>query len=182
MRWPTLEFMKLGVARVGPALNARLQLRSAEFRGNRVTLRGRAVISNGGRITLGDRVRLVSTVATLELATLPGGHLEIGDNVFINYGCSLASSNHVKIGNDCLIGSHVMIMDSDFHRVEDKSWDTSGVPIIIEDRVWIGNRSIVLKGVRVGHDAVVAAGSVVTHDVPPRTVVAGVPARVVRTF
>ncbi len=75
-----------------------------------------------------------------------------------------------------------MIMDSDFHRVEDKSWDTSGVPIILEDRVWIGNRSIVLKGVRIGHDAVVAAGSVVTHDVPPRTVVAGVPARVVRTF
>ena len=75
-----------------------------------------------------------------------------------------------------------MIMDCDFHRVEDKAWDTTGVPIIIEDRVWISNRSIVLKGVRIGHDAVVAAGSVVTRDVPPRTVVAGVPARVVRTF
>ncbi|MGI9146795.1 MAG: acyltransferase [Chloroflexota bacterium] len=147
-----------------------------------MTLHGRAVVDNQGRITLGDRVRLVSTVATLELATLPGGHLEIGNNVFINYGCSLASSKHVKIGNDCLIGSHVMIMDSDFHRVEDKSWDTSGVPIILEDRVWIGNRCIVLKGVLIGHDSVVAAGSVVTHDVPPRTVVAGVPAKVVRTF
>jgi acetyltransferase-like isoleucine patch superfamily enzyme len=182
MRLPRLELIKLGLARFGPALNARVQLRSAEFQGKRVTLSGRAVITNHGRITLGNRVRLVSTVATLELATLPGGHLEIGDNVFINYGCSLASSNHVKIGNDCLIGSHVMIMDSDFHRVEDKSWDATGVPIIIEDRVWIGNRSIVLKGVRIAHDSVVAAGSVVTHDVPPRSVVAGVPARVVRTF
>jgi acetyltransferase-like isoleucine patch superfamily enzyme len=182
MRLPRLELIKLGLARFGPALNARIQLRSVELGGPRVTLRGRAVISNGGRMTMGDRVRLVSTVATLELATLPGGHLEIGNNVFINYGCSLASTNHVKIGNDCLIGSHVMIMDCDFHQVEDKSWDTTGVPIIIEDRVWIGNRSIVLKGVRIGHDAVVAAGSVVTHDVPPRTVVAGVPARVVRTF
>jgi acetyltransferase-like isoleucine patch superfamily enzyme len=182
MRLPSLELIKLGLARLGPMLNARFQLRSAEFRGSRVTLHGRAVVTNNGRITVGDRVRLVSTVATLELETLPGGHLEIGDNVFINYGSSLASSNHLKIGNDCLIGAHVMIMDTDFHRVEDKSWDTTGVPIIIEDRVWIGNRSIVLKGVRIGHDSVVAAGSVVTHDVPPRTVVAGVPARVVRAF
>jgi acetyltransferase-like isoleucine patch superfamily enzyme len=170
------------LGRVLAAISARLQLRTAELRSHRVQLHGRAAISNAGRISIGDRVRLVSTVATLELATLPGGHLEIGDNVFINYGCSLVSSNHVKIGNDCLIGTHVMIMDCDFHRVEDKAWDTTGVPIIVEDRVWLGNRSIILKGVRIGHDAVVAAGSVVTHDVAPRTVVAGVPARLVRTF
>lgn len=182
MPLPGLKQIHLAYTRFGPVLNARIQLRSAEFRGQRVTLRGRAAISNEGRISLGDRVRLVSTVATLELATLPGGHLEIGDNVFINYGCSLASSNHVKIGNDCLIGSHVTIMDTDFHQVEDKSWDTTGVPIIIEDRVWIGNRSIVLKGIRIGHDSVVGAGSVVTRDVPPRTLVAGVPARKIREF
>jgi acetyltransferase-like isoleucine patch superfamily enzyme len=133
-------------------------------------------------MTFGERVRLVSTVATLELVTLPGGYLEIGDNVFINYGSSLVSSCHVKIGNDCLIGTHVMVMDCDFHRVEDKSWDTSGLPIVVEDRAWLGNRSIILKGVTIGSDAVVAAGSVVTADVPPRTVVAGVPARVVRQF
>jgi acetyltransferase-like isoleucine patch superfamily enzyme len=133
-------------------------------------------------MTIGDRVRLVSTVARLELVTLPGGHLEIGDNVFINYGSSLVSSAGVRIGNDCLIGTHVMVMDCDFHRVEDKSWDTTGEPIVIEDRVWLGNRSIILKGVRVGHDAVVAAGSVVTKDVEPRTVVAGNPAVPVRRF
>jgi acetyltransferase-like isoleucine patch superfamily enzyme len=133
-------------------------------------------------MTLGDRVRLVSTVARLELVSLSAGYLEIGDNVFINYGSSLVAANHVKIGNDCLIGTHVTIMDCDFHRVEDKSWDTEGHPITIQDRAWLGNRSIVLKGVTVGHDSVVAAGSVVTRDVPPRTVVAGNPARVVRTF
>jgi tetrahydrodipicolinate N-acetyltransferase len=182
MQLPRSHGLQHALTRFGPALNARIQLRSAEFRGKRVTLHGRAVISNYGRITLGDRVRLVSTVAKLELATLPGGHLEIGDNVFINYGCSLSSSSHIKIGNDVLIGSHVMIMDSDFHRVEDKAWDPSGLPIIIEDRVWVANRAIVLKGVRIGHDAVVAAGSVVTRDVPPRSVVAGQPARVIRTF
>jgi maltose O-acetyltransferase len=167
---------------VGPALNARWHLRSAARLGQRVTLRGRPQVSNEGRLTVGDRVRLVSTVATLELATLPGGHLEIGDNVFINYGSSLVASNHVRVGDDCLIGTHVMVMDCDFHRVEDKAWDTTGRPVILEDRVWIGNRSMILKGVTVGHDAVVAAGSVVTKDVAPRTLVAGVPARVVRRF
>jgi acetyltransferase-like isoleucine patch superfamily enzyme len=167
---------------LGPALNARLRLRGAAHMGRRVTLYGRPHIVTQGRMTIGDRVRLVSTVAALELVALRGGHLEIGNNVFINYGSSLVSSAHVKVGADCLIGTHVMVMDCDFHRVEDKAWDTSGSPVVLEERVWLANRSIVLKGVTIGHDAVVAAGSVVTRDVPPRTLVAGSPARIVRTF
>lgn len=170
------------LAKIGPALNARLRLRGATFLGRRVTLRGRAAVTNQGRMTIGDRVKLVSTVATLELVTLPGGHLEIGNNVFINFGSSLVSSAHVRIGNDCLIGAHVTVMDCDFHRVEDKAWDTTGKPIVIEDRVWLGNRSMVLKGVTIGEDAVVAAGAVVTRDVPAHTLVAGVPAKIVRRF
>jgi maltose O-acetyltransferase len=167
---------------IGPALNARWYLRSATWKGRRVTLRGRPSIVNQGTMILGERVRLVSTIATLELVTLPEGILEIGNNVFINFGSSIVAATHVKIGDDCLIGTHVSVMDCDFHRVEDKSWDTSGRRVVLEDRVWLGNRSIVLKGVTIGHDAVVAAGSVVTRDVPPRTVVAGVPAQVVREF
>lgn len=170
------------IRRIGPALNARIRLRRVTSLGRRVTLRGRPAVTNDGRMTIGDRVRLVSTVATLELVTLPGGHLEIGDNVFVNYGSSLVASAHVKIGDDCLIGTHVTVMDCDFHRVEDKAWDTTGEPIFIEDRVWLGNRSMILKGVRVGHDAVVAAGAVVTRDVPLRALVAGVPAKIVRRF
>lgn len=133
-------------------------------------------------MTIGDRVRLVSDVATLELVSLADGYLEIGSNVFINFGSSLVAGAHIRIGDDCLIGTHVTVMDCDFHRIEDKAYDTSGYPIVIEERVWLANRSMVLKGVTVGHDAVVAAGSVVTRDVPPRTVVAGVPARIVRRF
>ena len=164
------------------ALNARFHLRGAAQLGPRVRLEGRPHVVTRGTLTLGDRVRLVSTVARLELVTLPGGHLEIGDNVFINYGTSLVAARHVKIGDDCLIGTHVMVMDTDFHRVEDKAWDTTGAPVIIGDRVWLANRSIVLKGVTIGDDAVVAAGAVVTRDVPARCVVAGSPARVVRRF
>lgn len=170
------------LALLAPALNARWHLRRATRMGARVTLHGRPHVVNQGTMTFGDRVRLVSTVATLELVALPGGHLEIGNNVFVNYGSSIVAGAHVRIGDDALIGTHVMMMDCDFHRVEDKAYDTIGTPIVVEDRVWIANRAIVLKGVTIGHDAVVAAGSVVTHDVPPRTVVAGVPARVVREF
>jgi maltose O-acetyltransferase len=170
------------IGKILPALNAAWHLRHATSRGARITLVGHPKVVNHGQMTFGERVRLDSTVAKMELVSLSGGHLEIGNNVFINYGSSLVSSQHVKVGNDCLIGTHVMVMDCDFHRVEDKVWDTTGEPIVIEDRVWLGNRSIVLKGVTVGHDAVVAAGSVVTRDVPPRTVVAGVPAKVVRRF
>jgi acetyltransferase-like isoleucine patch superfamily enzyme len=167
---------------VGPALNARWHLRHADLQGGRITLRGRPRVMNQGKMCFGDRVRLDSTLAPLELATIDGGFLEIGDNVFINFGTSIVAAAHVKIGADSLIGTHVTVMDTDFHRVEDKAWDTTGRPIIIEERVWLGNRSIVLKGVRIGHDAVVAAGAVVTRDVPPLSVVAGNPARVVREF
>lgn len=170
------------VRRFTAAMNGHWQLRSAVSRGPRVTLQGRLALHNGGRLSLGDRVRLVSTPYPLELVTLPGGCIEIGNNVFINFGSSIVASNRVSIGNDCLIGTHVMVMDCDFHRVEDKAWDTTGEPVTIEDRVWLANRCIVLKGVRIGHDAVVAAGAVVARDVPPRSVVAGNPARVVRTF
>ena len=168
--------------KIGPAMNARRHLRKATRLGKRVTLDGKPKVVNQGTMTFGDRVRLDSSVATLELVALRGGLLEIGDNVFINYGSSLVASTHVRIGNDSLIGTHVMVMDTDFHRVEDKAYDTSGKPVILEERVWLGNRSMVLKGVTIGHDSVVAAGSVVTSDVPPRSIVAGVPARVVRTF
>lgn len=167
-------------ALVWPVLNARIRLRHATSVGTRVTLRGRPAVTNQGRMTVGDHVRLVSTVATLELVAFPGGHLEIGNNVFINYGSSLVATTLVRIGDDCLIGTHVTVMDSDFHQVADKSWQLKGEPIVIEDRAWLGNRSMVLKGVRVGHDAVVAAGSVVTHDVEARTLVGGVPAKLIR--
>ena len=167
---------------LAPWLSARIYLRSATRIGARVRLRGRPWIVNRGTMTIGDRVQLVSTVAKLELVTLPGGHLDIGNRVYINYGTSIVASNHVKISDGCLIGAHVTVMDTDFHRVEDKMPDRTGIPIVLEERVWLANRSIVLKGITIGHDSVVAAGSVVVEDVPPRVVVAGVPARVIRRF
>ncbi|MBI3765923.1 MAG: hypothetical protein HY277_05405 [Ignavibacteriales bacterium] len=82
----------------------------------------------------------------------------------------------VDIGRDCRISWDVVIMDSDLHSLPGEEFASKSVTI--EDNVWIGCRSILLKGIRVGTGAVVAAGAVVTKNVPPHTVVGGVPARV----
>src|SRR5689334_16570390 len=106
---------RIPLPRLMAAINGHWQLRSAMARGPRVTVQGRLALQNQGRLVIGDRVRLVSKPFPLELVTLRGGSLEIGNNVFINFGSSIVASNRVTIGDDCLIGTHVMVMDCDFH-------------------------------------------------------------------
>jgi maltose O-acetyltransferase len=165
-------------------LAARWHLRHADEVGERVRLRGRPSIRNHGRMIIGSRVQLVSTIATLELVTLSEGTLEIGERTLLNYGCSIAAADLVRIGARCLIGTHAIIMDNDFHCIEPErrlEWPKSR-PIVIGDNVWIGARVIVLGGVHIGDDSCIGAGSLVVDDVPPRTLVAGVPARVIRSL
>jgi maltose O-acetyltransferase len=88
----------------------------------------------------------------------------------------------VRIGRNVAIGNYVLIMDSDFHAVNDHRESGKSAPVIIEDDAWIAARVTILKGVRIGKGAVIAAGAVVTKDVSPRTLVGGVPARVLRTL
>jgi maltose O-acetyltransferase len=162
-------------------LNARWALRGAEV-GDRVRLRGRPAVANRGRMVIGRRVQLVSTIATLELVADPGGLLEIGEATLVNFGCSLVATELVRIGRDCHIGPYTMMLDNDFHRVEPERRleRPPSKPIVIEDNVWIGARCIIMAGVTVGRDSCVGAGSVVTSDVAPRTLVAGVPAKKIR--
>lgn len=168
---------------VAALVRAHVLLRGAEL-GRRVRLRGRPAVAARGRIVVGDRTQLVSTVATLELVAEPGAVLEIGERSLINFGCSIVAQERVTIGPRSLIGPYCMIMDTGFHRVEpDRRLETPEPrPITIGENVWLGARVVVLPGVTIGDDAVVGIGSIVTRDVPPRTVVAGVPAEVVRTL
>lgn len=165
------------------AARAQWYLRSAERLGPRVRVWGEPSVKNEGTLIIGDRARLVSTIATLELAVGPGARLEIGERAFINYGCSIGALLSIKIGAGASIGTHVIMMDNDFHRMEPERRNElpESRPIVLEDNVWLGARVIVLRGVTIGEGSVVGAGSVVTHDVPPRSVAAGVPARVVRS-
>lgn len=167
---------------VRAAIRAQWALRSATDVANTVRLRGRPFVRNEGTMTIDDRVQLVSTVATLELACVDGARLEIGARSFVNYGTSIAAYELVRIGPDCLIGTHCLLIDNEFHRLEpDRRLERPpSRPIILEENVWLGARVIILPGVTIGAGSAVGAGSVVTRDIPPRSVAAGVPARVIR--
>jgi len=150
-------------------VNARWALRKADDVGDRVRLRGRPAITNQGRMVIGPRVQLVSTIATLELVAAEGGLLEIGEATLVNFGCSLVATELVRIGADCHIGPYTMMLDNDFHRVEPERRleRPPSRPIVVEDNVWIGARSILMSGVTVGQDSCVAAGSVVNLRCSP---------------
>jgi acetyltransferase-like isoleucine patch superfamily enzyme len=152
--------------------------------GPRVRLWGTPIVSNRGRLRIGNRVRFSSTVATLEIGIAEGGLLEIGDQVLINYGCSIGVTRHVSIGNRVNIGTHVMLIDNAFHHLDPARRDEAppSQPIVLHDNVWLAARVIVLPGVTIGQNSVVGAGSVVTHDVPANVLAAGVPAKVIRSI
>ncbi len=164
------------------ALRARYYLRRCTRVGRYVRIYGRAWVQNEGTIEIGDRVLFVAVTVRSELAAIDGGRLEIGDETFINYGFSAAAHELVRIGKRCLIGPYVNIIDNNFHDIHDRSRKPPSRPVIIGDDVWINARAIILPGVTIGDHAVVGAGAVVTKDVPPRTVVAGNPARIISQF
>jgi len=110
-----------------------------------------------------------------------GLSIRVGRNVFINQACMLNDIGGIDIGDDVMIGPRVMLLTAG-HPLDPGRRRTQIVAaaIVIQRNVWLGAGATVLQGVTVGSDAVVAAGAVVTHDVPPGTLVAGVPARVLR--
>ena len=114
-----------------------------------------------------------------------GAKLSLGSG-YMNHDCVIDCFDSISIGHHVVISERVVLRDSDNHTIKDMeaiSSDESAVtaPIVIGDHVWIGMNVIVLKGVTIGEGAVVAAGSVVNKDVPSHCLVAGVPAKVVKT-
>ncbi len=159
---------------------SKIHLRHVSQCGKWVFTRGRPTVVNRGHLALGDRVRIWSNIQPSRLSVHQGASLHIAQNTFVN-GAIISASASIHIGENCLIAPQVMIMDSDFHEVgETHSTSGEALPIVIEDKVWLATRSMVLKGVRIGEGAIVAAGAIVTKDVQPYTVVAGVPAKEVK--
>ncbi len=165
-----------------PAVCARYYLRRCTRVGLFTRVYGRPKVFNQGTLVIGERVRIWSTTVPAELAVWQGGTLDIGDNVSINYGTSIAATGLVRIGHNSMLGAYTMILDNDFHEIENRNARPAPRPVILEDNVWLANRTIVLPGVTIGHDSVVGAGSVVMTDIPPRSVVLGNPARVIKRF
>lgn len=124
------------------------------------------------------------------------GSIFVGDYVFMNY-VTMRIDHNLKIGSYCLFGPNVTIWDTSNHPLNpeerklqaielakdfplSRSYESNGGSITIGDNVWIGMGALILGGVNIGEGAVVSAKSVVTNDVPPRTLVGGVPARVIK--
>lgn len=113
--------------------------------------------------------------------TTGGNDIRIGQNVFVNQNCTFYDLGGLDIGDDVMIGPNVSIITTG-HPLEpsQRRTTTIGKPIVIERNVWIAAGATIIGGVTVGENAVVAAGAVVTKDVPPNTLVGGNPARVIR--
>jgi acetyltransferase-like isoleucine patch superfamily enzyme len=115
--------------------------------------------------------------------TTGGERIRVGRNVFINQNCTMYDLGGIDIADDVMIGPNVSIITSG-HPVEpsQRRAGVTAAPIVIERNVWIAAGVTIIGGVTVGENSVVAAGSVVTRDVPSNTLVAGNPARVVRSI
>ncbi len=160
---------------------ARVYLRGARSLGRLVFAHGRPDIylERAAELRLGEDVRLNGEIHRTRLSVRHKARLVIGDRVLLN-GCIIAANTEIIIGDGVTLGPWVHLMDGDFHGINDRNDAAANRPIIIEDDVWLATRAMVLKGVTIGRGAVVAAGAVVTKDVAPYTLVAGVPAKVVR--
>lgn len=160
-----------------------------------VIVQGRPeILLNGGRLRIGNNVTLRSTAYNYHgamygpvrlVANRPGSEIIIGEGSRLN-GCCVTSWRHVTIGKYCLIAANTSIMDAHGHSTADADClsrhCTKDEPeeVVIEDNVWIGLNCIITKGVHIGKAAIVAAGSVVTKDVPAFSVVGGSPAKLIR--
>ena len=141
-----------------------------------------------GRFQLGDRVRL-SGKSNYRFLEHVGGdpELVIGSDVFIGNGCVFSVADRIEVGDRTMIAGGVRIADNSGHPLDPAARQRNEpitaadtAPVTIGQNVWIATGASVLKGVAIGDHSIVAAGSIVTKDVPPNTVVAGNPAKVVK--
>lgn len=140
--------------------------------------RGVRILKKQGSIEVGDRVMLHRHVKLSAWGTDGPAKITIGSRTYIGDRTEIHAGRSVTIGSGCDISWDCNILDRDYHKL--CSDTETFAPVVISDNVWIGCRAIILKGVTIGEGAVVAAGSVVTRDVPARTLVAGNPAKVIR--
>ncbi|MDN4471585.1 sugar O-acetyltransferase [Demequina zhanjiangensis] len=111
-----------------------------------------------------------------------GPNTRIGKRVFLNIGCTFQDQGGVTIGDDSFLGHHVTIVTQNHDLAPERRGDLYPAPVTLGKGVWVGSNATILPGVTVGDHAVIGAASVVTKDVPARTIVAGSPARVIRSI
>ncbi len=133
-------------------------------------------VSDGGQLSVEGHFTIYTGS---KVVVDQGAVLELGSG-YLNSNSTISCFNSIKIGRDVMIAENVSIRDSDNHTIVNSNRPQDGA-IVIGDHVWIGMNSIILKGVKIGPGAVIAAGSVVTRDVEAGTLVGGVPAKLLRS-
>lgn len=136
-------------------------------------------IVGNGYISVG---KFLMSRGPLYLKSVNDGKLTIGENVFFNHNCSITCAEKITIGNHCMFANNLVIIDHDHEKWQEGVVTGALIskPVTIEDRVWCGANVTITKGVHIGKGAIVAANAVVTKDVPARSLVAGVPAKIIR--
>lgn len=158
-----------------------------------IRINGRIRIHGSGQIKIGNHVTIHSSPnvnpsaggSEAHFSTGTSGELIIGSHTGISH-VAITAWERIVIGEYVLSGSNCMIADTDFHsldvarREKDDGTGVKTKPVVIEDHVFIGARSIILKGVTIGENSIVGAGSVVTKSIPANEIWAGNPARFIR--
>ena len=139
----------------------------------------------GAPIELGDYVNVVASSDKMVRIAIwsekPGqGRIRIGDYCLICPGARIGSAHEITVGDNCMIASNAYVTDSDWHDIYNRISIGKTAPIKIEDNVWIGDSTIVCKGVTIGENSIVGAGAVVVDSIPANCVAAGNPARIVK--
>lgn len=151
-------------------------------------------MEQGSTIFIGERVVLTSHSALTALGVArqcilrtlrSDARIIIGQDTGLS-GVVICAAESVEIGKECLFGADVLVADTDFHPIAHSNRrfanldSVASAPVVIGDNVFVGARSMILKGVTIGDDSVIGAGSIVVSDIPPGVIAAGVPARVQR--
>lgn len=140
----------------------------------------------GTPVSIADHISLIASPdkkirLTVWADKAPVDGIRIGSHVLISPGVRISAANSIVIRDSCMIASHAYITDSDWHGIYDRSMPPAATSrVVLEENVWIGDSAIVCKGVTIGENSIVGAGSVVTSDIPANVIAAGNPARVVK--
>lgn len=138
-------------------------------------------IRNDGTFTVGAHCTF-NTFRLRQLLTVgPGAELVLGDYAFLNDGVNICATQSVRIGHHSKLGDMTYVYDTDFHEISPDR-PTRRQPVVIGDNVWVGAQVMIMPGSVIGDHSVIAAGSIVTGEIPPKSLAAGAPAKVIKTL
>ena len=157
----------------------RAKFSGAESFGGHADMCGRVRFKLQGRAVFGRGFIAEGDISTVSIVVRENATLIIGDDVYMNYGVTIEACHEIRVGNHVLMAPLVSIIDDNRHETEPGAVLYKG-PIVIGNNVWLARNVAVIPGASIGDGCVIAANSVVCTDIPPNSLAAGAPARVIR--